>query len=138
MVEERLEEAASVLERLPPVKIQGYYSVWPRYIYEFADLVGQEPREMRLPPPSAASITRMDEAMQWLLWIDAVDAKIVWLRASRHRWKMICCTVGLGRAAAHEHWVYALHVITWRLNGNNRIPGCSKRRLLAEARVAEA
>ena len=117
MVEERLEEAASVLKRLPPVKVQGYFSLWPRYIYEFADLVGQEPREMPLPPPSAASITRMDEAMEWLNWLEPDDAKLVWRRAERTPWKGICVQLGMSRATAHRHWQYALVVIAWRLNG---------------------
>jgi hypothetical protein len=56
LVEERLAEAASVLKRLPEPKLQGYYNLWPRIIYEFSDLVGQEPRPMRvLPSPAAIS-----------------------------------------------------------------------------------
>ena len=54
MVEERLADAADVLRRLPETKVQGFYSVWPQYRYEFADLVGQEPPQLRLPPPRAA------------------------------------------------------------------------------------
>ena len=130
IIEERLEEAASVLKRLPPVKVQGYYSLWPRYVYEFADLVGQEPNEMRLPPPSAASITRMDEAMEWLKLLEPDDAKLVWLRAERTQWKHICVRLGMSRATAHRHWQYAMVLIAWRLNGR---PASAKslRRLLA-------
>jgi len=136
MVEERLAEAADVLKRLPPVKVQGYYSLWPRYIYEFADLVGQEPPQLRLPPPSAASITRMDEAMEWLKWLEADDVRIVWMRASGKRWKAVCRAVGLARAAAHEHWLYALCVIAWRLNGRG-LPGNRSKRYVIQ-RVKES
>jgi hypothetical protein len=129
-----LVEAADVLKRLPDVKVQGYYSVWPRYIYEFADLVGQAPRETRLPPPSAASITRMDESLQWLSWLEADDARIAWLRASGTRWKTVCGTVGLARAAAHEHWRYALCVIAWRLNGRPLLKNASRRSVIALTR----
>lgn len=131
MVEERLAEAADVLKRLPPVKVQGYYSLWPRYIYEFADLVGQEPPQLRLPPPSAASITRMDEAMEWLNWLEPDDVRIVWMRASGKRWKAVCRTVGLARAAAHEHWLYALCVIAWKLNGRG-VPGNRSKRYVIQ------
>ena len=51
----------------------------------------------------------------------ADDAKIVWLRASGQRWKEICWKVGLARAAANEHWLYALCVMAHRLNGSNQI-----------------
>ncbi len=51
-VEERLIEAASVLKRLPAVRLGGYFSTWPKMKVEFSDLVGQTPEPMRLPPPS--------------------------------------------------------------------------------------
>lgn len=131
MVEERLEEAADVMKRLPPVKVQGYYSLWPRYIYEFADLVGQEPPEMRLPAPSAAAITRMDEAMEWLKWLEPDDAKLVWMRAERRRWKGICVRLGITRATAHRHWQYAMLLMAWRLNGK-RVSAKQSRRAFVE------
>ena len=68
------------------------------------------------PPPSAGAISRMDETLPWLGWIDPVDAKIIWLRASGKPWKTICWTVGLQRSTAHVHWLYGLCVITLHLN----------------------
>lgn len=136
MIEERLEEAANVMKRLPPVKVQGYYSLWPQYMYEFADLVGQMPREMRLPPPSPDAITRMDETLQWLNWLEPDDARIVWMRAERRRWKAICANVGMCRAAAHRHWQYALVVIAWKLNGQSVGKKASKRSVIALTRYA--
>jgi len=35
------------------------------------------------------------------------------------------------RSAAHEHWLYALCVIAWRLNGR-RVPGKRSRRYIIE------
>ncbi len=117
LVEERLVEAADVLKRLPEVKMQGYFSTWPKIVHDFSDLIGQEPSLMRRPAPSSAAISRMEETLSWTVGLDAIDAKIVWLRAYGERWKGICWRVGLARTAAHEHWVYALCVIAWRLNG---------------------
>ena len=37
-VEERLIEAASVLKRLPAVRLSGYFSTWPKMKVEFSDL----------------------------------------------------------------------------------------------------
>jgi hypothetical protein len=73
----------------------------------------------------------MDEAMVWLTWLDAIDARIVWLRASGERWKTLCWKVGLARAAAHRHWLFALSVIAWRLNGR-RVPGNRARQRVIE------
>ena len=52
MVEERLVDAAAVMRRLPPVRVPGRFNTWPHMIVEFADRVGQEPKPLRLPPPS--------------------------------------------------------------------------------------
>ena len=117
LVEQCLVEAASVMKRLPNVRVPGYFNTWPKMVVEFADLVEQEPGRLRLPPPAPDAITRMEEALSWLAWLDPIDSKIVWLRASGERWKTICWKVGLGRTAANQHWLYALCVLAWRLNG---------------------
>lgn len=134
MVEERLEEAANIIKRLPPVKVQGYYSLWPRYRYEFADLVGQDPPKTHLPPPSPGAITRMDEAMEWLKWLEPDDAKLVWARSERTPWKGICARFGLSRATAYRHWQYALVLIAWRLNGKHVSSKQSRRALFEQMR----
>jgi hypothetical protein len=135
IVEARLVEAAAVIRRLPPVRVPGYFNTWPSMVVEFADRVGQKPQPMRLPPPSPAAISRMEEALGWLPWLDPIDAKIVWRRASGERWKSICWKVGLERAAAHEHFQYALCVIAWRLNGRRRSSSGSRRSFIAAARA---
>lgn len=138
IVEARLVEAAAVLRRLPRERGQDYFSTWPQTFVEFSDLVGQTPEPMRLPPPSAAAISRMDAALPWLLWLAPLDAKIVWRRASGERWKSICWSVGLARAAAHEHWQYALCVIAWRLNGRAAPKGVGRRELIGRLRAVQA
>lgn len=135
LVEERLVEAASVLKRLSEPKLQGYYNLWPRIIYEFSDLVGQGPGPMRV-LPSPQAISRMEETLTWTVGLDPVDGKIVWMRAFGERWKTICWTVGLQRSAAHEHWLYALCVIAWRLNGRHIPKRRSKRYVIDMVRAA--
>lgn len=113
-IEERLAEAADVLKRLPEERVRGFFTTWPMVVQ---DGVGpDEPPRLRRPPPSAAAISRMDEALAWLSWLDATDAKVLWLRASGERWKAICWKVGMARTAAHEHWLYGLCVIAWKLS----------------------
>ena len=136
LVEARLSEAASVLKRLPEPRRQGYFNTWPDYFYEFADLVGQEPQPMRL-VPSPAAISRMEEALSWTVGLEPTDGKIVWLRAHGERWKTICWTVGLHRTAAHEHWLYALCVIAFKLNGRRLRRNLSKRKVIELAGSAQ-
>ena len=116
MVADRLELAADVMRSMPPVRPQGYVSIWPEYTYSFADQVWQEPR-MKKPLPSPRMITQADEAMLWLQWLDKDIGQILWARANRKAWKGICWEHGISRATAHRRFEYGLAVIVWRLNG---------------------
>jgi len=130
LVEERLSEAADVLKRMPKVTVPGYFCAWPHIIHEFEDLVGQEPSR-KWNPPTAKEISRMEETLSWTIGLDPVDAKIVWLRAYRKSWKLILSKVGLCRSGANEHWLYALCVIAWRLNGQRDLKRVGKRKFFA-------
>ena len=130
-VQMRLEDAAQVMRRLPPVRVPGYFNTWPKMMVEFADRVGREPRPMRSPPPSTAAITRMEEALVWLRWLEGDDAKLVWARSDRTPWKAICWRFGIGRATAHRRWQYGLSVVAWRLNGR-RVPAKRSRSFVVE------
>ncbi|KQZ84713.1 hypothetical protein ASD64_20230 [Mesorhizobium sp. Root157] len=131
LVEDRLAEAAAVLQRLPSVQVQGYFNTWPDYMYEFADLVGQSPRQTSLPPPSPAAISRTEQTLSWTIGLDPVDGKIVWLRAHQTPWKAVCWKVGLQRSAANERWLYGLCVIAMKLN-NQHVPKNRSRRYVVD------
>ena len=121
LVEDRLEEAADVLKRLPEQKVQGYFNVWPDMVQSFSDMVGQTPEPMRRPPPSAASIDSMEETLGWMQFLAGEDSKLVWARAERAEWKAICWRFGVSRSTATRRWHFALSVIALRLNGQ-RVP----------------
>lgn len=77
---------------------------------------------LKRPWPTPESIDRMDESMRWLRWLEPVDARIVWERAAKTRWKPICHRLGMTRATAWRHWVAGLALIAHRLNGESRRP----------------
>jgi hypothetical protein len=131
MVENRLFEAADVLMRLSDVRVHGSYTLWPKTITEFSDLVGQEPPKLCRPHPSPDAISRMEQTIAWLTWLDSEDAKLVWARTERAPWKLICWRFGISRATAHRRWEYALSLIAWRLNGQP-VPSKRSRRYLVE------
>jgi Domain of unknown function (DUF6362) len=117
--------------------VPGRFNTWPRILYEFSDLVSQEPSRGTRVRPSADAISRMEETLGWLNWLKPTDRKVIWLRASGERRKTVCWKVGLQRAAAHEHWRYGFCAIAWRLNGLHLPKGHSKRRLI-ERTIAAA
>ena len=131
-VEERLTEAADVMKRLPAVRVSGFFSTWPAKRQEFGDLVGQEPQPMRRPAPARDAIDRMEQALPWLRWLEAEDAKLVWARVEGTPWKGVCWRLGISRPTACRRYAYALSVIVWKLNGR-RVPSKRSRRFVVEA-----
>lgn len=123
LVEARIEEAADTLRRLPEQRLQTCRSTWPPIIRDFWEVYGAEPARLRLGPPPAAAIDRMDAALEWLRWLEQDDARIVWLRACGVRWKVIAWRMGVCRNKAWRTWVAALMAIATVLNQSQRLAG---------------
>ncbi|WP_457650861.1 DUF6362 family protein [Profundibacter sp.] len=118
-IEDRFEEAARTLRRLPDPPgsgPKGYGSSWPEYIRDARHAYGYHDATMKI-VPSAAEIARMEECIGWLALVDPVDAKIIWMRAECHRWRQVCIQVGLVRQTAWRRWVAALQTVKNRMNG---------------------
>ena len=127
-VEERIEEAADTLRRLPEKRVQTARSSWPKFIQDCHDACGTEPTPLRRGPPAAAAIDRMDETLAWLAWVEVDQARILWSRATGVRWKAICWRMGTGRDKAWRTWVAALVAIAERLNGGRSAPAMRRSR----------
>jgi hypothetical protein len=115
-IEERLEEAAWTLRRLPEKdRPRGYGSSWPPIVRDAKHAYGYTPAAPMRVVPIAAAITRMEECFDWLMMIDPEDARIVWLRAENVRWKQIWIRAGVVRSTAWRRWVAALLTIAKKL-----------------------
>lgn len=116
-VMDRFEEAASTLKCLPRVKVQGYFNVYPAVVRTAVELLQAEKLPMELGPPSAGAISRMEETILWIFFLqDEDERRLIWLRAERIRWKPICKRLGIGRTTAHYKHRLALFKIVTRLN----------------------
>lgn len=114
----RFQEAARTLRRLPPVMTRGYFSTWPPIIRTVQEILDAEPMPMRLGPPNARAIARMEETMGWIFWLNnETERRLVWLRAERVRWKLICAVIGYERTTAWQMYKVALLRIATKLNG---------------------
>ena len=87
----RLIEAADALRRLNMLGIKpgGLRAQWPDVVHRAEEAYGWTAERMRPPRPSPAQITRMDEALGWLLWLDDDQRKIVWARCMGLSWRRI-------------------------------------------------
>ena len=87
----RLVEAADALRRLSMngLKPSRLRSQWPDVIHCIEEAYGWTSGPMRPPRPSPGEITRMDEAIGWLLWLNVDERKVVWARSMRLSWRRI-------------------------------------------------
>lgn len=115
-VAKRFEEAVRTLRRLPPVRVQGYVNLWPPIFYTARELWEMDKTPIRLGPPSAAAITRMEKTLPWICWVDVEERHLIWLRAHGVRWKKIGVRLGLHPKTAWRHWVIALLKIAGELD----------------------
>lgn len=114
-VEERIREAVRTLRRLPEERVMGFVSLWPPIRHDAVEILNMEKLPMRLGPPMADEITRMEEVLfVWLKWLEPDERRLVWLRAEKVRWKLICSRLGVGRTKAWEMYCKALARIAAR------------------------
>lgn len=142
-IEDRFEEAAITLRRLPNPAgsgAKGYGSSWPDYVRDARHAYGYHEVKMRV-VPSAAEIQRMEDAIAWLRLIgDPDDRRIVWLRAEGFRWRQVCIQVGCVRQTAWRRWVAALQTVANHLNQKEKRArrAALQKNPCAEARQTEA
>ena len=114
----RFEEAARTARRLPRVRVQGYFNVWPAIVRDQWEVIGNdEPRAYRFPPEPKA-IEQMMETMRWVNWLEVEQRHLVWMRAGHHDWKEISRRFGCDRTTAWRRWQRALDLIAEQLNAS--------------------
>jgi hypothetical protein len=127
-IEDRFEEAALTLRRLPNPPgsgAKGYGNAWPEYLQDAKHAYGYHEARLRV-VPSAADIQRMEEAIDWLRLIsNPDDRRIVWLRAEGKRWRQVCIHAGCVRQTAWRRWVAALQTVANHLNAHEKARGKS-------------
>lgn len=116
-IADRFEEAVDTLRRMPNVKVRGYFNAWPQIVRTLREKLAEDKGEFRLGPPQPDAISRMEETIQWIFFLDSEDERrIVWLRAARVPWRPIYIRLGCGRTKAWHMWSVALLKIATILN----------------------
>jgi hypothetical protein len=100
-VEEQMRSAVRTLRRMPPVKVQGYYSAWPDIVRDDREIMAMAKEPLRV-RPSAHDIQELEER------------RLLWARANRIPWKMVCGELGVGRTKAWEIYKHTLGKIAKR------------------------
>lgn len=93
IISDRIEEAAETLRRMPDkersiLRRSERGQTWPLMLHQATEHAAYEGIKVRLPPPSAARITRMHEVLDWLLDLARMEPtffKPVWLICAERR-----------------------------------------------------
>ncbi len=118
-VANQFEEAIYTLKRMPKAVNLGCRSNWPPMVMTMLEQLQQDKKPMRLGPPLPEAITRMEQTLTWVSWIENEDErKLIWLRATRTPWKMICARFGVSKTTAWNCWCDILEEIATHLNKN--------------------
>lgn len=114
-VAERFREAAETAHRLPGLRSQGYFSVWPTIQRQRGEGYADLERVFRFPPTPAA-IDRLEETQRCVLWLEEQQRHLLWMRAEEWPWKDIAGRLGCDRVTAWRRWQRALAVVADQLN----------------------
>jgi len=114
MVAERFEACVNTLRKLPSDGPRGYVSAWPDIVYTPREIARQEPKPIRL-AALPEEITRMEETLGWISWVNQAERKLIWLRAYRVPWRAIARETGFPKTSAQRYWEVALSKIARKL-----------------------
>lgn len=66
----------------------------------------------------AEHVRQMQALVDWALWINETERKLIWSRAARVPWRVISGELGCDRTTAWRRWQLALTKIAARLNAS--------------------
>ncbi|MGH9893120.1 MAG: DUF6362 family protein [bacterium] len=115
-VAERFAEAAETARRLPPVRVQGYFNLWPAFVRREWEALAAEEYDYRPWPPTPQAIDRMLKTMRWVQWLEVERRHLVWIRAKQYEWGPIGKRFGCDRNTARRWWQQALQIVVDKLN----------------------
>ncbi|WP_412057315.1 DUF6362 family protein [Bartonella sp. DGB2] len=119
LVAGRFEEAMLTLKRLPPVRARGYLEAWPQIVRSREEIADSELEPLRLQATPQA-ISRMEETSRWVSWLSEAERHLIWQRAARRPWKLICGEMGCDRSTAWRKSQLALAKIVARLESEKK------------------
>ena len=117
LVKARLAEAADTLRRLPSARIRARLTAWPDVVQSAATAYGYEAARTRPAAPSPEAISRMDETLGWLFWVENDGRRLLWARAMGVPWRRLEDLDGRSHVTLKRAHDRLLGEIARRLNG---------------------
>ena len=110
-------DAAEIHRRLPPVKVQGYFTLMPEPLRDhwdrWCEALNGKPA---LGPPMPAEVTYHETIMETLRQVDRRLQSIIWSRANRIPWKALVHQFGQSQSTLDRQKAAGLQKIASYLN----------------------
>jgi hypothetical protein len=113
----RFHDAVVTGRRLPPVRVQGYFNLWPPMVRQAWERYPAEDRKLHF-PPDPADVDRMLEAMGWIQCLEVESRHLVWMRADNYDWNEIGRRFGCCRTTAWRRWKLSIQIVVEQLNAS--------------------
>lgn len=107
-IKEKLEFAAEIMRRLPPVKVQGYICSWPNFVRKEDEIKGTSDIWLH---PLPEEITAMENILEWLRFVPLEERRLIWLRACGMGWKHLAKYCKKSRTTLDRHYNGGLNKI---------------------------
>ncbi len=117
LVKARLAEAADTLRRLPSARIRARLTAWPDVVQSASTAYGYEAARTRPAAPTPEAISRMDETLGWLFWVENEGRRLLWARAMGVPWRRLEDLDGRSHVTLKRAHDRLLDEIARRLNG---------------------
>ena len=115
-----LETAAYVDRLMPPVRPPKYRCSMPEIIYTPQEIAFMDRRPIR-PRPTHMQISIWEAVLlEWIPLLEVEERKLVWKRAHRIPWKILCREFGLCRSRLVIKYDKAIVKIEFYLKGKEK------------------
>ena len=108
-------QASRTAHKLPPVRVQGHFNVWPTIVRTDYERMASDDAPVYRFPPTPAEVDCMLEVMGWVQWLEVEQRHLVWMRAARYRWYDIGKRFGCAPRTAQRRWEIAMYIVASNL-----------------------
>ncbi len=119
-IKDILETAAYVDRLLPAVRVPKYRCCMPDIIYTQQEIAFMDRRPVRLRPTQEQISLWEMVILEWMPLLEIYERRLVWKRANRIPWKILCREFGLCRTRLMIKYDKAIVKIEFYLRGKEK------------------
>lgn len=116
-IKDDLETAAYVERLLPPVRAPKYRCCMPDIVYTPQEIIFMEKKPLKIRPTQEQIALWECVVLKWLPILSVDERRLVWKRANRIPWKLLCREFGVSRQGLSKNYCVAIAKIAGMVLG---------------------